>query len=287
MSLTKYRAFIHTVEVGSLTGAAKLMGYSQPALSKMIDTLEKELDITLFMRKGSSIELTDNGRQVYAYCKKVVQRDDELINAVNAMNGLLTGTVRIGAVNSMIVEYVPDLIKRYHEIYPMISIILMEMTFEEITEGIKNGSLDIGFASEWKQDDVEFISLITDEICLIVNEKSPLANTDTISVEQLEQVDLIVNPGGWNDLFLEVQSRHRLSQKGNLIVGSDDGAIRLVENGAGAYIISASQCRNLPQKVMKKSFEERIFKEKGLVVKSRKKTSPAIREMIRIAKEKI
>ena len=73
------------------------MGYSQPGISKMIESLEDELHVTLFLRNHSSLELTENGKQLYVFCKQIIKYEDALLDTAKAMNGLITGSVRIGA----------------------------------------------------------------------------------------------------------------------------------------------------------------------------------------------
>lgn len=284
MSLIKYRAFLHVVEQGSLTKAAKLLGYSQPGISKMIESLEDELNISLFIRNGSSIELTDNGKQVYTYCKEVVKHDDELINAVNAMNGLLTGNIRIGALNSIIQDYVPAIIKAYSSEHPIIQISLNEIPSFEVIEQLAGGTIDIGFTSKFNVKGIEFIPLFHDPCRLIVNKNHPFAVRETISISDLNGCDFIMLPPEGQDLINTVKETEKFAPLVKYYVHSDAAAVSMVAADLGVYIISEMQCKYLPANVVKKEFIEDVFRVMGIGIKSQKKASAALKEMIRIAK---
>lgn len=284
MSMTKYRAFVHTVELGSLTRAAEVMQYSQPGISKMMDSLEDELNLSLFVRKGPALELTENGKQIYIYCKDIVRREDELINAANAMNGLLTGTIRIGALNSIILEYTPNVIKTYSNAHPIIQIFLDELSYAEIIDDLKNGTIDIGFTSKFSEKSLDFIPLFKDPIRLIVNKDHPLASCSKIPISALDNSDFISLPPGGDDLLVVVRNRQKFTPINKYYVHSDAAAVAMVSARLGVYIISEMQCRNLPDNVIKKEFEEDLFRVMGIGIKYTKNVSPTIKEMIRISK---
>lgn len=287
MSFIKYRAFIHVVELGSLTKAAEALQYSQPGISKMMDSLEEELNLSLFVRKGPALELTENGKQIYVYCKDIVRREDELINAANAMNGLLTGTIRIGALNSIILDYTPNVIKAYSNAHPMIQIFLDELSYAEIIEDLKNGTIDIGFTSMFSEKSLEFIPLFNDPIRLIVNKDHPLASCGKIPISALDDSDFISLPSGGDDLLVVVKNTQKFTPVNKYYVHSDAAAVAMVAADLGVYIISEMQCKNLPENVVKKEFEEDLFRVMGIGIKYAKNVSPAIKEMIRISKLQI
>ena len=284
MSITKYRAFIHVLEQGSITGAAKTMGYSQPGISKMMDSLEAELNISLFRRNGSSIEPTDNGKAVYAYCREIVKAEDALFDAVNAMNGLITGTIHIGALNSIILDYVPKVIKTYSNTYPIIQIHLDELSYAEIIDQLKINAIDIGFTSEFRVRGLEFVPLFRDPIRLIVNKEHPFAAYGALPISSLNGCNFITLPPGGDDLLIAVRKTEKFTPIANYYVHSDAAAISMVSADLGVYIISEMQCRHLPDNVVKLRFQEDVYRTMGIGVNSHKSISPAVKEMLRISK---
>ena len=132
MSFTKYRAFIRVVELGSITKAAAELGYSQPGVSRMLDSLEDELGITLLIRNNTSVAPTEEGRQILDHCREIVKHENDLFDLTNSIKGLICGKIRIGALNSMVVNYTPKIINTFSSAYPNIELILSEISFSQI-----------------------------------------------------------------------------------------------------------------------------------------------------------
>ncbi|MFR1804992.1 MAG: LysR family transcriptional regulator [Faecalispora jeddahensis] len=91
LSISKYRAFIKVAESGSLTKAAKQLGYSQPGISHMVDSLETEMGFPLLIRNKDKIVPTENGKKVLYYCYQIIKNETYLQETVSAINGLLEG----------------------------------------------------------------------------------------------------------------------------------------------------------------------------------------------------
>lgn len=285
MSLTKHRAFVHVVECGSLTKAAIMMGYSQPGVSKMIESLEAELKVSLFVRNSSSLKLTENGRQIYIRCKEIIQHYDELINVTNAMNGLLTSNLRIGAVNSMMQAYIPQLIKTYSDSHPAVQISLVELSHYEIVEDLKNNNIDIGFTSSFDMPGMEFIPLFNDPVRLIVHESHPLASFKKIPVSALNECNIITIPSRGDELIAAVRETYDFVSVSRYTVHSDAAATAMVSAGLGSYIISEMQCHRLPENVVKLEFKEDIHRVMGMGFHTYSIMPPALEEMSRITRQ--
>ena len=191
--------------------------------------------------------------------------DDELINAVNAMNGLLTGNIRIGALNSIIQDYVPRIIKFYSDVHPIIQISLNEIPSFEVIEQLAGGTIDIGFTSKFDVKGIEFIPLFNDPCRLIVNKNHPFVAKETISISDLNGCDFIMLPPEGQDLINTVKETEKFTPFVKYYVHSDAAAVSMVAADLG-------------------EFEEDVFRVMGIGIKSQKKASTALKEMIRIAK---
>lgn len=78
MDIRLLRSFIAVAESGSVSAAAQRCGYSQPALSQQLGTLERHLDRRLFVRSPGGMRLTREGMAAYPYARVLVQLCDEL-----------------------------------------------------------------------------------------------------------------------------------------------------------------------------------------------------------------
>ena len=169
MSITKYKAFLKVAELGSLTKAAQALGYSQPNISHMIKTLENDFGFSLFIRSKDSCTLTRNGESILYYCSQIVKNEEQLYAAVKGIFGLMTGSVRIGATNSAMIDFVPKVIHRFTTSYSGIELFPREMDADSCIQALKMGSIDVGFLEENAVPDEmhkNFVPLFRDPLCL-------------------------------------------------------------------------------------------------------------------------
>ena len=78
MDVALLRAFVHVSEIGSISEAAPLLGYSQPGLSQRIQVLERRLGCRLFERGPTGVQLTDRGTAVLPYARIMIGVADAL-----------------------------------------------------------------------------------------------------------------------------------------------------------------------------------------------------------------
>jgi len=88
-SFKALRSFVRVVELGSFTAAAREAGLSQPAMSKAVAALERQLGVRLLERTTTSLTLTEEGRRFHARCKSVIEEFEEaMADARCQMRGL-------------------------------------------------------------------------------------------------------------------------------------------------------------------------------------------------------
>ena len=101
MSIQKYKALLMTVETGSITAAAQKLGYTQSAVSKMIQDLEQEWNMELLSRSRKGIELTSEGLTVIPAVRDIISDYENLQFSLTSAHGLKQGTLRLGSFASV------------------------------------------------------------------------------------------------------------------------------------------------------------------------------------------
>ena len=283
MSLTKYNAFSKVAELGSLTKAAEALGYSQPGISHMISSLEAEFGFPLFNRSRDACTLTQNGQEVLYYCREVIKNETALKDTVNSLNGMLSGSVRIGAVSSTLSTLVPTLIHRFSTVYSNIQIQLSEMTYQNIIESLKNHTIDIGFTSSSTTKGIQFIPLLKDPVCLIIPPGHPLDSYDKVPVSLLNGIDFIAPAPGFDDVYRIITDHTDISPNIKYTIGSDIATVGMVANNLGISVMSKQQALLLAGSVSVKDFAEDFHRVLGIAVTSSKHTPPAIKAFLKLA----
>ena len=284
MSTSKYRAFIQVVETGSLTKAAKALGYSQPGISHMMDSLESDMGFPLLIRNKDRILPTEDGKRVLYYCYQIIKNENYLRETVSSIHGVLEGDIRLGAYCSLMSEFVPRAVQNFTGVYSNIRFYLQEVEHGNFQNLLSQGVLDLAFMNEFVPKGFHFIPLFHDKSVVIMRQDHPFVSYETLTPSMLNGCDFIMPMEGYNDVIAAVQQKSPFSPNIRFYTASDACAIAMVSEGLGISIVSSLQVKLLPAGLVVKEFEGNYGRKLGIAIKSLKHMSPAIREFVRIAK---
>ena len=285
MSISKYRAFAAVVESGSLTRAATQLGYSQPGISHLIDSLEAEMGFSLLIRNKDRIIPTENGKRILTYCYDILKKEEALRETVTSINGIMEGDINIGAYCSLMAQYVPRTVRAYSNAYSKIIFHLYEVEAGAFDGALSKGLIDLAFMSQHVPKGYTFIPLFRDKARVIMREDHPLANCEQILPHMLNGCDFIMPVPGFDDIISSIQNDAPFTPNVKYYPASDICAISMVHSGLGVSIISSLQVNLLPAGVIARDLGKNYGRSLGICVRSMKHLSPAVKELIRISKE--
>ncbi len=116
------RAFLATVEEGSLSAAARALGLTQPTLGRQVAALEAQLDIVLFERVGRSLSLTPSGIELLDHVRDMCDAANRISLTASGQSQTIEGQVRITASDIMSAYILPSAIKKLREVAPLVEI---------------------------------------------------------------------------------------------------------------------------------------------------------------------
>ena len=109
MANQKYDAFLTVARLGSFKAAAEELGYTQAGISYLVNALEKELGLTLFLREYGGVHLTTEGREVLGLVQAINADEHALAARVRELADREGGLVRVGAFTSVAIEWFPSI----------------------------------------------------------------------------------------------------------------------------------------------------------------------------------
>ena len=189
--LTKYRALLTAVELGSLTRAAEALGCTQSAVSHMIASLERELGFRLLRRARSGLRLTDEGERLLGAVRSLLAAEEQLKQTAASIRGLDSGTVRIGAFTSVAVHWLPAVLKEFQHDYPNVAFKLLNGDYHDVEEWLADGSIDIGFVALPCELKCETIPLMEDRLLAILPRDSRYASYPRFPLVECERESFI------------------------------------------------------------------------------------------------
>ena len=118
MDLDHLRTFVAVAEAGGFTKAATVLASTQPTLSRQVKALELSLGQPLFERLGRRVELTPFGKQFVQRARPLLAQVDALFSSASEVAGELTGELRLGVADSVILSNFPPVLERFMRRHP-------------------------------------------------------------------------------------------------------------------------------------------------------------------------
>ncbi len=194
-NLELYKVFYYVAKNRSITGAANEMMVSQPAVSKSIKVLERDLDTTLFNRNKDGVTLNNAGELLYNKIHRAMELIISAEEDLASLNNMEQGTINIGAGNTIMQRYLMPYIDEFHKKYPNINIIVHTVVTSELIKKAQVGLVDIVFThlpndipSNFKIHKLKKLHDI-----LVVNKDSRYRDK-TINKKDLEKMPLVLLP---------------------------------------------------------------------------------------------
>ncbi len=243
VNLDLYRVFYTVAKCGSLTKAAEELYISQPAVSQSIKQLENQLGVSLFNRTHRGMELSaQGGKLIFKEVESALKLLYEAENRIGEMKESATGSIRIGASDTIFKYFLADKIVDYHERFPAVKIELLADFTPETIEKLKANHCDVAFVNLPIEVDP---ALKLDESNTHLNdvfiggEKYARLADAPLTLEQLKNYPLIfmnkntVARSALNNFLLSVGAEFAPA----IEVGSWDLMKRLVARGMGIGVI--------------------------------------------------
>ena len=198
MELRQLEYFVTVVEEASFTRAAERLHVAQPGVSAQVKRLERELGQELLDRSGRTVRLTDAGRAVLPHAYAALASVQSTRDAVDALNGLVRGSVSVGMVTACASADLTDLLSRLHTRHPGLDISLAEDDSRSLLAGVSDGTFDIaviGVAGELPEG-LESRVITDERLVAGVATDHPLAEVSSLPFAELATRSVICLPEG-------------------------------------------------------------------------------------------
>lgn len=273
MSIQKYQAFIKTVELGGLTKAAQVLGYTQSGISHMIQGLEEEVGAKLMHRDRSGIRMTAIGEQLLPYFTEVCNSERKLEEKISDILQLESGLIRIGTFTSVSVQWLPFIMKKFLADFPKIEFEIMYGEYAEIENWITEGRVDCGFLRLPAKQKLKTTFLKQDELVAVLPYNHPLADKPFFPAEALSDYPFALMDESEDYEVEAVFDHFHVKPKVRFTAKDDHTIVAMVANELAISIMPELVLNKMPYNVVKKGFKEPIYRKLGIAVKDEKSIS--------------
>jgi LysR family hydrogen peroxide-inducible transcriptional activator len=241
MDLRQLNALVAVAEYRSFSAAARALHTVQSNISTHVARLERELGVTLIDRATTT--LTEEGEVVVRRATRVQRELEALVADVAAVHDEISGVARIGVIGTTARWLVPPLFEAMAARYPKVRVVVVDATTTSLLPQVHDGHLDLAvLALPIRDPDVEAEPLFEEDLLLIAPTDHPLADRDRVTLEELAEHDLLLEPPGTafrDDLDMQAAERGVTLQTKAEVDG-----MRLVASlafeGFGAAVLPAS-----------------------------------------------
>jgi DNA-binding transcriptional LysR family regulator len=145
--------FREVARAGSLAGAARVLGWTQPAVSQQIKRLESESRTPLVVRQGRGVALTEAGRVLFGHAEGLADRLAAAEQDIAALTGLATAVVRLAAFPTAAAVLLPPALVALRDVAPGLDVHFTELEPPEAETAVRAGEADLAVVFRHERDD--------------------------------------------------------------------------------------------------------------------------------------
>jgi DNA-binding transcriptional LysR family regulator len=188
MDLRQLRYLVALADERHFTRAAEREHIAQPALSQQIRRLEEEVGVALVERTTRRVAITEAGELLVARARRIMSELSAAEAELEALRGILTGHVSVGAMHTMGPVDVSLALAIFHQRHPGVELTVLEQSSEELAEMLRDDVLDLAFLSVTERIESHGLGLhqlVSEELVVILPQAHPLAGRSCVRMGEL------------------------------------------------------------------------------------------------------
>ncbi|MBR0391605.1 MAG: LysR family transcriptional regulator [Oscillospiraceae bacterium] len=147
MNTKQLRYVLVLAHEGSFSKAAETLGISQPSLSQYIKKIEKEQGVTLFDRSNGNVRITDAGHAYIEVGRRMLDLEKQMERRFEDLSAFRSGSIVIGVSPHRCVHLMPEIVKRFHKLYPGLHLVIEERVGASLLDDAEHGQFDLCIAN--------------------------------------------------------------------------------------------------------------------------------------------
>jgi DNA-binding transcriptional LysR family regulator len=197
MDVRDLQIFLSVAKHLNYTRAAAEVSLSQPSVSVRMRQLERDLGAKLFEQLGKRIILTEAGQLLVSYANRIIAVMSDARHAIDELQGLERGLLRIGASTTPGMYLIPRTIAHFKRHHPKIQVHLAVKDTRQIEDGVIRNEFDFGFVGgHLAGDEVDVLPWMTDHLVLVVPYNHHLARKKSVKIADLRKEMFILRETG-------------------------------------------------------------------------------------------
>lgn len=243
MQLQQLAALVRVVDAGGFTRAAEQLGLTQPAVTKQIRQLERELAVPLLKRQRRRVRLTPAGEVLYHYARRIDRLVGEAVQAVASLNAPGHGEVRLGAVSTVGLTALPTVLARFSRQYPDIRVRVQIAEIQENVDHLLAGDLELALVTvPVAHPQIVSVPLYPDPVVLVASPERAARLPHPLPADVLSGLDQISYqaPSRFRQFVDGMLEQHGILPRVIMEFNSHEAVRAMVELGLGVAFMPRS-----------------------------------------------
>ncbi len=255
MDLGQLEAFVQVANQRSFSRAAEALFLTQPSVTARIQALERDLGERLFERSGRGVRLTEVGACFLPHSERVLQVLAAGRDAIDSLRNLQSGSLILASATTVSTYILPGLLKTFRSRFPRVEVSVRTGRSEQVLQMLLSDEAQVGLVRAVYHQDIETKGLIEDELVLVANSGHDLADTGSITVEQLGDYPFIFfdRNSSYYSLAQGLFRQHGVVPRTQMELDSMEATKKMVEEGLGIAM--------LPRIAVQRELETDILRE--------------------------
>lgn len=281
MDVQKMKALFVAVELGSLNKAAESLQYTQAGLTRMMNSLENEIGIRLLERNHNGVELTDEAKSLAPAIKRLIYDYDELNEEIARLKKSHKDTIRIAALSSIAINWLPGTIKHFSIDHPNINADFRMIDLSDpIDQLLERDGMDVVLTSKISKGKYDWIHVMDDTIYAVLPPDFDDGGQQTFDVERFNGMEIYIADRGFDPDMLRVMESVKAKVSYKAAGVEDKALINLISQGLGAALLPGLAVRDYGDKVKLLPLSPEAHRDLGIAVRSLDDMSDAVRSFI-------
>lgn len=290
MDLVKYEVFLDIVERGSYSKVCEDLGYSLSGISKMMKSMEEEIDIPLINRTNKGITLTSDGEKVLPLIRQLINYKEVIEEEFSLIRGVESGKIRIGGFPTISFTWISSLIAIFKKNHPNIAIeVIEENSIKNLEQWLNQGIIDVALFSKQPYHNYDWVGVKKDRYVALFSKEHRFAQVEQVPVNQLFEEDLVLfkSHEGIDQDVVRVMQYVGYDKVPKYTSNSDFTVIRLAERLGFVALIPELIAKAVIDlfDVDFRPIDVDVTREIGFAVRDVKRVSPAVRQLLKYAKD--
>jgi DNA-binding transcriptional LysR family regulator len=241
------------------------LGLSQPAVSRAVAALEKELGLPLLVRGRDGLSLTEAGSMALTHAREAVRHLTLIRTELAALAGEITGTLSLASLPSVTGNLVAPHLRTFTERHPTVTIRLLVGSEEEVRDWLDQGAAEAGVVS-LPIKGLDSAVLGDQHMVAVVPTGSRLADWDEVGYAELAKEPFVRSTGGCTEVFMPVARRAGVEFDVAFEAREMSAVLEIVRAGLGVSILPGAGLPDLPDGVVVRPLVPKTVRHLGVAI---------------------